>query len=96
MSNHTPRFAVPSVFVLFGVTGDLVRTKILPSFFSLYTKKLLPEKLQIYGFSRRDLTDQSLRDYIRNILVESGASRGTREVELENFLNCFFLYQWKF
>ncbi len=96
MSNHIPRFAVPSVFVLFGVTGDLVRTKILPSFFSLYTKKLLPEKLQIYGFSRRDLTDQSLRDYIRNILVESGASRGTREVELENFLNCFFYISGNF
>jgi glucose-6-phosphate 1-dehydrogenase len=96
MPNHTPHFAVPSVFVLFGVTGDLVRTKILPSFFSLYTKKFLPEKLQIYGFSRRDLTDQSLRDYVRNILVESGASRGTPEIELDNFLNCFFYISGNF
>ncbi len=74
MANPTSRFTIPTVFVLFGVTGDLVKTKILPSLFSLYTKKLLPEKLQIYGFSRRDLNDQGLRDYFRGILVANEQS----------------------
>ena len=93
MCNSTTRFTIPTVFVLFGVTGDLVKTKILPSLFSLYLKKLLPEKLRIYGFSRRDLNDQSLRGYFREILVGLGAGSAK---EHEEFLKFFFYIQGDF
>src|SRR3989338_7970529 len=103
MANPTTRFTIPTVFVLFGVTGDLMKTKILPSLFSLHAKKLLPEKLKIYGFSRRDLNDQSLRDYFRGILVESGVSHGASlpdgqvaERSLDEFLKYFFYVRGNF
>lgn len=86
----------PTVFVLFGVTGDLVKTKILPSLFSLYAKKLLPEKLKVYGFSRRDLNDQGLRDYFRTILIESGAGTGVAERSRDEFLKYFFYVRGNF
>ncbi|MEK7131816.1 MAG: glucose-6-phosphate dehydrogenase, partial [Patescibacteria group bacterium] len=93
MAKLTSRFITPTVFVLFGVTGDLVKTKILPSLFSLYVKNLLPEKLQIYGFSRRDLNNQSLRDYFRGILVDAKAGS---EKDYDRFLKYFFYARGNF
>ena len=93
MSNQTQRFAIPTVFVLFGVTGDLVKTKILPSLYSLYLKNLLPEKLRIYGFSRRDLNDQGLRDYFRNIHINAKAGN---EKDYNRFLEYFFYVRGNF
>lgn len=45
----------PFVMVIFGATGDLARTKLIPALFSLYKKKQLPKDFYIIGFARRDL-----------------------------------------
>lgn len=66
----SPKFTLPTIFVIFGVTGDLVRKKILKALYHLYIKKFLPTKLHIYGFSRRDFSDDDLRSYLRGIMVE--------------------------
>ncbi|MFQ5451984.1 MAG: glucose-6-phosphate dehydrogenase, partial [Candidatus Paceibacterota bacterium] len=92
MSTDT-KFSLPTVFVLFGITGDLVRRKILLSLYSLYCKNLLPEKLQIYGFSRRDFDDESLRNYLRTIMQES--SFGKKD-KYEEFLNKFYYVRGNF
>jgi len=47
----------PFVMVIFGATGDLTRSKLLPALYSLYKKKQLPEKFYIVGFARRPFTD---------------------------------------
>ena len=61
-----------TVFVIFGVTGDLMQSKILPGIFNLYRKKKLPEKFKIIGFSRRNFTDEDLRDYIQDLMIYKG------------------------
>jgi glucose-6-phosphate 1-dehydrogenase len=53
----------PFVMVIFGVTGDLSQNKLMPSLFSLFRQKQLPEQFRIIGFSRRDMGDQELRDF---------------------------------
>jgi glucose-6-phosphate 1-dehydrogenase len=53
----------PFVLVIFGVTGDLAQNKLLPSLFSLFRQKLLPREFSIIGFSRREISDEELRDY---------------------------------
>lgn len=40
-------------FVIFGVTGNLARTKLLPALFHLHADRLLPEKFRIVGVGRR-------------------------------------------
>ncbi len=61
---------MPEVFVAFGVTGDLMRQKILPELFSLYSRGVLPDDFHIIGVSRRDWSDHDLQTYVRNILVQ--------------------------
>lgn len=62
------KFTLPTIFVIFGVTGDLVRKKILKALYHLYRKKKLPERFRVYGFSRRDYDDERLRSYLRGIM----------------------------
>ncbi len=50
-----------TAFVIFGVTGDLTRRKLLPALYELHKQDRLPEHLTIIGFARRDWDDQSLR-----------------------------------
>jgi glucose-6-phosphate 1-dehydrogenase len=51
-----PRIAGPCGLVLFGVTGDLARNKILPAIYDLANRGLLPPSFSLVGFARRDWT----------------------------------------
>ena len=53
-----PRVAEPSVLVMFGVTGDLARKKLLPAIYDLANRGLLPPGFSLVGFARRDWDDQ--------------------------------------
>jgi glucose-6-phosphate 1-dehydrogenase len=45
----------PTVFVLYGATGDLARRMVLPAFFELARRGLLPEQWRLVGTSRGQL-----------------------------------------
>jgi len=49
-----PRVAGPCVLVLFGVTGDLSRKKLMPAIYDLANRGLLPPGFSLVGFARRD------------------------------------------
>jgi len=53
-----PRIAGPSGLVLFGVTGDLARKKLMPAIYDLANRGLLPPGFSLVGFARRDWADQ--------------------------------------
>jgi glucose-6-phosphate 1-dehydrogenase len=42
----------PTVFVLFGATGDLSKRMVLPAFFTLAKEGLLPERWRLVGNGR--------------------------------------------
>jgi glucose-6-phosphate 1-dehydrogenase len=48
------RIAGPSSLVLFGVTGDLARKKLMPAVYDLANRGLLPPSFALVGFARRD------------------------------------------
>ena len=68
-----PRIAGPCGLVLFGVTGDLARKKLMPAIYDLANRGLLPPGFSLVGFARRDWADQdfgqivhdSVRDHAR-------------------------------
>lgn len=51
----------PTVMVIFGATGDLMRRKLLPALVDLEAKKLLPQKLEVVGVARREFSDGAFR-----------------------------------
>ena len=48
-----PRVAGPCVLVMFGVTGDLARKKLMPAVYDLANRGLLPPGFSFVGFARR-------------------------------------------
>lgn len=59
-----PRVAGPCGLVLFGVTGDLSRKKVMPAIYDLANRGLLPPGFALVGFARRDWADQ---DFAREV-----------------------------
>ncbi len=49
-----PRIAGPCGLVIFGVTGDLARKKLMPAVYDLANRGLLPPGFALVGFARRD------------------------------------------
>ena len=60
-----PRIAGPCSIVIFGVTGDLSRKKLLPAIYDLANRGLLPPSFGLTGFARRDWTEDHFRDFVR-------------------------------
>jgi glucose-6-phosphate 1-dehydrogenase len=56
----------PTIFVIFGITGDLAGSKFLPALLGLYVKKELPDRFAIVGVSRRHFSREELREYLRS------------------------------
>ncbi|WP_433338231.1 glucose-6-phosphate dehydrogenase [Spirillospora sp. CA-294931] len=56
-----PKVAGPCVLVLFGVTGDLSRKKLLPAIYDLANRGLLPPGFSLVGFARRDWEHEDFR-----------------------------------
>jgi glucose-6-phosphate 1-dehydrogenase len=49
-----PRIPEPCALVIFGVTGDLARKKLIPAIYDLANRGLLPPSFVVAGFARRD------------------------------------------
>ena len=62
------------VIVVFGVTGDLARRKLLPGLFHLSAAGLMPRRFRIIGSStpRSAMTDDQFREYARKAVAEFG------------------------
>jgi glucose-6-phosphate 1-dehydrogenase len=58
------RIAGPSTLVIFGVTGDLSRKKLMPAVYDLANRGLLPPGFGLVGFARRDWTDEDFEKVV--------------------------------
>ncbi|GAA2181748.1 glucose-6-phosphate dehydrogenase [Leucobacter tardus] len=59
------RVAGPSALVLFGVTGDLARKKLLPAIYDLANRGLMPPGFALVGFGRRSWSDADFVEVVR-------------------------------
>lgn len=57
LDRRLPRIPEPCALVIFGVTGDLSRKKLLPAIYDLANRGLLPPGFVVLGFARRDWGD---------------------------------------
>src|SRR4051812_33066535 len=54
IDRRLPRVPEPCALVVFGVTGDLARKKLIPAIYDLANRGLLPPGFVMLGFARRD------------------------------------------
>ena len=77
-----PRVPEPCALVVFGVTGDLSRKKLLPAIYDLANRGLLPTDFVLLGFARRDWEDGDFED-----LAKAAAKDHARTVWNEEVWN---------
>jgi glucose-6-phosphate 1-dehydrogenase len=63
------RIAGPSALVIFGVTGDLARKKLMPAVYDLANRGLLPPGFALVGFARRDWVDQDFAKVVHDAVA---------------------------
>lgn len=75
-----PRVAGPCGLVLFGVTGDLARKKIMPAIYDLANRGLLPPGFALVGFARREWADQDFAQIVHDSVREHSRTEFREEV----------------
>jgi glucose-6-phosphate 1-dehydrogenase len=86
-----PSVNIPTIFIIFGITGDLATRKLLPALLNLYITKRLPSRFSIIGFSRRNMMRDEFRQYLRdNMKVRPGQYH---EEDIKHFLDYITYHQ---
>src|ERR1700744_1972791 len=62
----------PTVFVLFGATGDLAKRMVIPAFYRLALEGLLPRDWLLGGNGRGDGGHEDFRKHVHDVLTEFG------------------------
>ncbi|WP_308114061.1 glucose-6-phosphate dehydrogenase [Kineosporia corallincola] len=62
-----------TIFVLFGATGDLAARMVLPAFYTLARKNLLPPQWRLIGNGRGDVAHEDFRQKVRDSLEQYGS-----------------------
>jgi glucose-6-phosphate 1-dehydrogenase len=75
-----PKIAGPCSLVIFGVTGDLARKKLMPAVYDLANRGLLPPGFSLVGFARRDWADQDFAQIVHDAVRENSRTEFREEV----------------
>lgn len=75
----------PTIFILFGGTGDLARNKIFPAFMDLKNQNHLPPQYKVVGFSRRDISDTEYREFAKKSI--DSREHNHPEEDINDFLS---------
>jgi glucose-6-phosphate 1-dehydrogenase len=75
-----PKVAGPCGLVIFGVTGDLARKKLMPAIYDLAHRGLLPPGFSLTGFARRDWADEDFAQVVHDSVKEHARTCFQEEV----------------
>ena len=75
-----PRIPGPCGVVIFGVTGDLARKKLMPAIYDLANRGLLPPSFALVGFARRDWEDEDFGKVVYDAVKEHARTPFRQEV----------------
>jgi glucose-6-phosphate 1-dehydrogenase len=75
-----PRVPEPCALVVFGVTGDLARKKLLPAIYDLANRGLLPADFVLLGFARRDWGDGEFESIAKKAAKEHARTGWNEDV----------------
>jgi len=80
LDRRLPRIAGPSGLVIFGVTGDLSRKKLMPAIYDLANRGLLPPGFSLVGFARRDWEHEDFAQVVHDAVKEHARTPFREEV----------------
>lgn len=84
----TETASVPTIFVVFGATGDLMEKKLIPALFRLHIQGRLPKLFEVLAISRREMDSQAFSDYVAGV-IQKTPEMSSHESELSAFTQFF-------
>jgi len=75
----------PCSLVIFGATGDLTSRKLIPALYHLHLENLLPDPFLIVGVARREKTNDSWRDELKDAVLKFSRSGAIDEEQWKRF-----------
>lgn len=82
--------------VIFGVTGDLARRKLMPGLYENAKQGRLPEPFYIIGFARRPWSHDKMREVLRQGVFDYGRTKPIDENVLDQLLQKAFYVESTF
>ena len=76
----------PIALVIFGVTGDLTRRKLIPALYQLCKDDQLPAPLHVIGFARRPWSDEKLREELTAGILQFARTKPVNAQSVEELL----------
>jgi glucose-6-phosphate 1-dehydrogenase len=74
------KIAGPSGLIMFGVTGDLSRKKLLPAIYDLANRGLLPPAFSLVGFARRDWSEEDFEQIVYEAVKANARTTWSEDV----------------
>ncbi|MBV8540272.1 MAG: glucose-6-phosphate dehydrogenase [Pseudonocardiales bacterium] len=75
-----PRIAGPCGVIVFGVTGDLSRKKLMPAIYDLAARGLLPPGFALVGFARREWDNENFAELVHDAVREHARTPFREEI----------------
>jgi glucose-6-phosphate 1-dehydrogenase len=82
--------------VIFGVTGDLARRKLMPALYENAKNNRLPEPFFILGFARRPWSHEKMREVLKDGVLEYGRTHPVQQDVLDQLLENAYYVQSTF
>ena len=79
-TSASPASRDPCGLVLFGVTGDLARKKLMPAIYDLANRGLLPPGFSLVGFARRDWATQDFGQVVHDAVKQHARTPFSEDV----------------
>src|SRR5437868_15512592 len=76
----------PTIFIIFGGTGDLNSRKIAPALYNLFLDGWMPKQFSIIGTGRTKLTDEQFRENLYKDINQFSRSGKTDDKQWAEFV----------
>lgn len=92
LNNKTQKCSDGVAIVIFGVTGDLSRRKLMPALYENAKHDRLPQPFYIIGFARRPWSHDKMREVLREGVMDFGRTQPIDEDLLNQLLeNAYYI-----
>ena len=82
----------PTIFIIYGATGDLCRRKLIPALYNLFLDDWMPDNFLIVGTSRSPLSDEDFRNKMLES-INNFSRNGKAEDSRWNEFNDHLVYE---
>jgi glucose-6-phosphate 1-dehydrogenase len=82
----------PTIFVIFGASGDLTWRKLIPALYNLHLDGWMPDRIIVLGLDRAEMANDEFRNHLQ-AGVDKNSRRGKVDKKLWNAFaeNLFFI-----